>query len=208
MACHAESPMIRHHRPRPRSACGAIVLACLLVAALATATEERTVPPVAQLPIYFKVLTYDRTLWDSPAPTLRIGLLHRLDSEDSRANLEAMITSLEQSAHRTLNGLPFEYVTLTWSQPEDLARQLSGADLDVLYVTAGHGNFLERVSGHTRALGVLSLAGAAGDVGRGLSVGLSLEDGRPRLEVDLGALAAEGHQLDARVLRLCKVVAR
>lgn len=207
MPARADSPMIRCHRSCLWVAIGVCAMACLAAAA-AVAGGDRAVPADAQLPIYFKVLTYDRTLWDAPEPPLRIGLLHRLDSDESRANLEAMITSLEQSAHRTINEVPFEYVTLTWSRPEDLARQLAGADLDVLYVTAGHGDVLEQVSSHTRTLGVLSLAGAAGDVGGGLSVGLVLEDGRPRLEVDLTALAAEGHQLDARVLRLCKVVAR
>lgn len=208
MPARADSPMICSHRPPRRSAIGACALACILAAALASASEDQTVPADAQLPIYFKVLTYDRTLWDAPEPPLRIGLLHRLDSEESRLNLEAMITSLERSAHRTVNEVPFEYVTLTWSQPEDLARQLTGAGLDVLYVTAGHHDVLEQVSDHTRTHGVLSLAGAADDVGAGLSVGLRLEDGRPRLVVDLTALSAEGHQLDARVLRLCTVVAR
>lgn len=188
--------------------CSAGLLCWWVVMALVAPALPQTVPADAQLPIYFKVLTYDRTLWEAPEPPLRIGLLHRLDSEASRRNLTAMITSLETSAHKTINGVPFEYVTLTWSRTDDLVRQLAAADLDVLYVTEGHRDVLDDVSDSARALGVLTLAGAAGDVGHGLSVGLDLEDGRPRLEVDLVALAAEGHQLDSRVLRLCKVVAR
>lgn len=184
------------------------LLCWCLATALATPALPQTIPADAQLPIFFKVLTYDRTLWDDPEPPLRIGLLHRLDSEASRRNLTAMITSLETSAHKTINGVPFEYVTLTWSGTDDLMRQIVVADLDVLYVTEGHRDVLDSVSTSARAHGILTLAGAAGDVGHGLSVGLDLEDGRPRLVVDLAALAAEGHQLDSRVLRLCKVVAR
>ncbi len=169
---------------------------------------SQTVPVEMQLPIYFKLLTYDRTLWDVAEPRLRIGLLHRLGSDLSSRNLAAMLEALEASAEKTINGLPFEYVTLSWRDHDDLTRQLTRADIDVLYVTAGHRGHLDAVARNTRHLGILTLAGSEGDVGRGLSVGLSPEGERLRIEVDLEALGAEGHQFDARVLRLCRVVNR
>lgn len=185
---------------------------CLLVAgllfAMAGIARAQAIPADTQLPIYFKLLTYDRTLWETPQPRLRIGLLHRLGNEASFQNLMAMIDALEASADKTINGVAFEFTTVSWNDSDELARQLAQADIDVLYVTVGHRDHLDVVAQGARARGILTLAGGGGKVGRGLSVGLSLDKDRPSLEVDLDALAAEGHQLDARVLRLCKVVKR
>ncbi len=182
--------------------------AFVLLGFVTPGAASQTVPAEMQLPIYFKLLTYDRTLWDVAEPRLRIGLLHRLGSDVSGRNLGAMLEALEASAEKTINGVPFEYVTLSWRDHDDLTRQLAQADIDVLYVTKGHRGHLDAVVRNTRHLGILTLAGSEGDVGRGLSVGLSPEGERLRIEVDLEALRAEGHQFDARVLRLCKVVNR
>lgn len=194
--------------PRRRRLAGVQLLAVALSMTMAGGAISQDIPSETKLPIFFKLLTYDRTLWEVVEPRLRIGLLHRLGDDASRRNLMAMLEALDNSAHKTVNGVAFEVVTLSWKDADDLARQLSQADIDVLYVTAGHRGHLDAVAINTRNHGILSLAGAEGDVGLGLSVGLALDGERLRIEVDLEALAAEGHQLDARVLRLCRVVNR
>ncbi|MDD5720396.1 MAG: YfiR family protein [Candidatus Krumholzibacteria bacterium] len=187
-----------------------IVAATLAVvlAALTAAAPAQEVPEASQLPIFFKLLTYDRTLWQQPRDDLRIGLLHRLASDESRANLAAIAKVLAGVSDKTINGVRFETTTITWSTPQELPRLLADAQIDVLYVTAGNGAHLDTIARETRRRGVLSLAAQGGFVNAGLAVGLVLVDDRPLIRVNLQALAAEGHQFDARVLRLCEVVER
>lgn len=200
---------LRDDRPcRRLKAPGALLAAIAFLLGSVLPAASQTVAADMQLPIYFKLLTYDRTLWDVPEPRLRIGVLHRLGSDASRQNLAEMLEALDASSDKTVNGVSFEFVTVSWKDAGDLGRQIGLADIDVLYVTAGHRDHLDSVARNTRGRGILTLAGAGGDVGRGLSVGLIPEGERLRIEVDLEALAAEGHQLDARVLRLCRVVNR
>jgi hypothetical protein len=193
---------------RRRSTACAWLAILVLSFTMPCSAEPQDIPAETQLPIFFKLLTYDRTLWEVPEPRLRIGLLHRLGDDMSRRNLVVMLEALDASSDKTINGVAFEFVTLSWKDADDLARQLAHTDIDVLYVTRGHHAHLNSVAGITRSNGILTLAGDAGDVGRGLSVGIGLDGERLRIEVDLEALAAEGHQLDARVLRLCRVVNR
>ena len=108
----------------------------------------------------------------------------------------------------TVNDVHFDFRTLSWSDPDEMARKIAAADVDVVYVTAGHEDVLGDIVGATRTAGILTITGTPGLVKAGLSVGLRLDRDRPRLEVNLAALDAEGHQLDARVLRLCEVVDR
>ena len=160
------------------------------------------------MPIFLKMLTYDRTLWEAPNPNLRIGVLHRSGRPESDANMTAIVDALSRSADKTVNDVHFDFRTLSWSDPDEMARKIAAADVDVVYVTAGHEDVLGDIVGATRTAGILTITGTPGLVKAGLSVGLRLDRDRPRLEVNLAALDAEGHQLDARVLRLCEVVDR
>ncbi len=194
-----------HHRIANPACLAAVwfVLACG-----AATVRSQTVPAETQVPIFFKLLTYDRTLWEEPREQLRIGVLHRQGDAASQANLAGVAAALTGAADKTINGVEFDFTTLTWSAPEELDARLAATDVDVLYVTAGHGDVLGAVTRATRARGILSLAGRSEDVAGGLSVGLGLQDERPRPLVNLVALAAEDHQLEARVLALCQVVQR
>ncbi|MBU8870185.1 MAG: YfiR family protein [Gemmatimonadales bacterium] len=185
-----------------------LVLVCFLLGLPSGIARSQVVPESSQLPIFFKLLTYDRTLWDVQEPRLRIGVLHRKGNDDSYANLTAMVEVLTQAAGKTVNNVEFEFATISWSDQDDLARKLGGAEIEVLYVTSGHEDFIEEVIENTRSRGILTLTGSRGGVVAGLAVGIDLDGDRPRIEVNLSALDAEGHQLDSRVLRLCKVVQR
>lgn len=204
---HNQERNPRRLRPRRRPLRASLVLA-LLAALLAAPARSQTVPESSQLPIFFKLLTYDRTLWEQPRTSLRIGLLHHHDDRASHANLTAMVSALSEAAGKTINDARFDFTTLTWSSPEELPRLIATAEIDVLYVTLGHATYLEEIQGATRTHGILTLAADDRYVAAGLAVGIALENERPRVRVNLRALEAEGHRLDARVLRLCEVLDR
>ncbi|HOX27224.1 MAG TPA: YfiR family protein [Candidatus Krumholzibacteria bacterium] len=185
-----------------------LVAAGMLLGLLSAAARPQDIPEASQLPIFFKLLTYDRTLWEQPRSILRIGLLHRPGDAASQANLVAMVEALTAAADKTINGARFVTTTLAWSPPDELAPLLAGAQIDVLYVTAGNGEYLEAIQKETRGRDILTLAAIAEDVSAGLAVGLGILNGRPVVRVNLGALEAEGQQLDARVLKISEVVDR
>jgi hypothetical protein len=187
---------------------GLALICALLLGVPWSAALAQTLPPETQIPIFFKLLTYDRTLWAEAPERLQIGLLHRRGDEASQANLAAVVTALGEAAGKTINGVEFDFETITWSDPEDLARKIAASDVHVMYVTAGHAKVVGEIAAGSREGGILTLAARQDDVAAGLAVGLGLEDGRPRLLVNLQALEAGGHQLEARVLKLCRVVKR
>ncbi|MEZ4388223.1 MAG: YfiR family protein [Candidatus Krumholzibacteriia bacterium] len=205
-----------HSPSRERPAClrpGLWALLIAMVAATGWAQGQAplcapTVPANDQIPIYLKLLSYDRTLW-TPSPThVRIALLHRRGDEPSRANLDAIRDALAGTAAPAVNGVALETVPLAWTDADGLSRELAGNGCAVLYITAGFDAELPAIAAVARDHRLLTLAGDEGYVGRGVAVGVEQDGGWPRLTVDLRALAAAGHQIDARVLRLCRVVAR
>ena len=105
-----------------------------------------------------------------------------------------------------MNGRPFEFDIVTWRAQEELDDRLRGSGVEVAYVSAGHRDHLATVRTVARDLGILTLGAESDYVGAGVSIGLGLKQDRPQIWVDLESLHQEGQTLDARILRLCKVV--
>jgi hypothetical protein len=185
-----------------------LILAALLMLAVGSvmASEDQEIPEKLQVPIFFKLLTYDRTLMENSSEILRVGVLYRLGDRVSEQNMEAFMEVLTSMAEKTIKGKTFEMVPIPWDRKDSIDKGLSRAGVDVLYVTMGHKDKLSRIKALTRTLEILSLTGVVDYVSDGLSFGLSLEEGHPRILVNLDAVRAEGHDLESQVLRICKTI--
>jgi len=177
---------------------------CLLLGLNVAARAEVMVPEKAQVPIFLKLLTYDRSLTEDTGKPIQIGVLAQSETRSSGASAKAFLEALESMRGKTINGRAFEVRHL--GAPDELSQQLAENDIDILYVADGSGSEIETIRNATRQWGVLTLSGSGEMAKQGLSLGIGLRDGRPRILVNLEALEEEGHVLDARVLRLCEVV--
>lgn len=75
--------------------------------------------------------------------------------------------------------------------------------VSVVYVMPGTSSPKQQCA----AKGVLSISGDASMVESGkVSIGLSVEDGKPKINVNMGELKAEGQELSADLLKIAKVV--
>ncbi len=192
------------HAPRPfQIPLGLLILVMLLMPGYSRAqglTEKE------QLPIFMKVLSYDRTFKNVPATSLRLGILFRPDHLASVVGEREMRAALDATDKNGPQGMAWNHESVSWTSSEELARKLTGSEIDILYVTPGQEALIPIISRWTRSLDILTLAPGHGEVDLGLSVGLAFHAERPRIAVNLKALEEEGHELDSRILRLCKVV--
>jgi len=167
-----------------------------------------TVPEDKQVPILFKMLTYDRTLAEQSDEVIHLAILAREGRDASEAGAAAFAAALSGQKDKTVNGRAFTFTTVTYREGVDLAAVLAAEHVDVLYVTHGCRDILDEIRSAVRTLDVLTLAAGADDVRDGLSIGLDLKDDRPRIVVNLEALHDEGHDLESRALRLCEVITK
>lgn len=189
------------------AALGWVAMLCMLGGS-ALPAQGAEVPVETQVPILFKMLTYDRTLAERSGETIHLGILSVPGNEASRNGAAAFADVLRAQQDKTVRGRPFAFVTVAYRDGTDLPAVLAEQDVDVLYVPRGCGGVLDEVRSAARASGVLTLAADADDVRDGLSIGLELKDDRPRIVVNLEALHQEGHDLESRALRLCEVITR
>jgi hypothetical protein len=159
----------------------ALVFYCLLLPCLA---QDMPVPPELQVAIFKKVFNYDKTI-QGGNPKMLVAF-----TDTSAAVKDKVVKAFKDSG-----------VTVSAAKADQLSGSIAG--VNVLYITPG-------VSG-TRQIcqknGILSITGSPALVESGeASVGLSVQDNKPKIVVHLGQLKAEGHDLSANLLQLAKII--
>jgi hypothetical protein len=181
------------------------LLVTLLVPAPGSAGEMEA-PAEGQVLVFLKVLTYDRALALPDRDAIRITVLYATGNRDSEANRDAVLRALAANSGKTVNGRAFEFAACSYESSAKLSQHLADEGVHVLYVTRGLGEQLRGITAAARRRGVLTMTGVPGFVAQGISVGMVVRDDQPRIMLNLPAVKAEGHDMNANLLRLCEVI--
>ena len=161
----------------------AIVLVCLCLL-LPSVAGDMPVPPELQVAIFKKVFNYDKTI-QGGSPKMLVAF-----TDNSAAIKDQVVKAFKDSG-----------VVVSAAKADQLAGSVEG--INVLYITPG-------VSGTKQICqknGILSITGSPSLVESGeASVGLSVQDNKPKIVVHMGQLKAEGHDLSANLLQLAKII--
>ena len=159
----------------------ALVFYCLLLPSIA---GDMPVPPELQVAIFKKVFNYDRTI-PGGVPNLLVVF-----TDTSAAVKDQVVKVFKNSG-----------IAVRAAKADQLSDSVGG--VNVLYVLSG-------VSGAKHICqknGILSITGSPSLVESGeASIGLSVQNNRPKIVVHMGQLRAEGHDLSANLLQLAKIV--
>jgi hypothetical protein len=181
-----------------------VLLALLAHPAARALAQDMDVPVGAQVSILLKVIGFDRQL-PLRAPTeLVIGIAYQ---SGSRASLVAKDETRRgfSEVRDGINGVPIRVETIDLDS-ERLDAALRRLNPTILYVTPLRAADIAAIAAATRAARVTTVTGVARYVSRGLAVGVSLHDGRPRILVNLEAARLEGADLASELLKLATIV--
>ncbi len=162
--------------------------------------QEVAVPVEVQIPLFIKILSFDRTLGSRPAGPLIVGVLYQGDYRVS-----ADIAFQVKRALRD-TGEDVRVVSIDLDHTPDLNETLTRAKPHVLYVSPLRAIDLAIVTAISRQTGVRTLTGVPRYVEDGLGIGIDLKGQRPEIVVNLLASRAEGSDLDAQLLKLARIV--
>jgi hypothetical protein len=188
----------------PRFPFALLVLSVCTLPARGARSQDMDVPVAIQVPVFLKVITFDRQLKARAGAEIVIGIAYQ------RGNRESVIAKDEAmqafaAAVDGVAGLPVHV------EPIDLDDELLGnavkrLPLTFLYVTPLRATDIGAIAAVTRAARVTTLTGVPRYVSRGLAIGVGLRDGRPRILLNLEAARLEGADLAAELLKLATIV--
>ncbi len=178
----------------------------LILGQLQIFAQEIQVPVKIQVPIFLKILAFDKNLMKQAGNEIVIGILYQRKYMKSRLIKDEIISELEKLGQIELLGLPLRYVAVDFKNAENLERIIDEGNIDIIYVTPLRAVDIGEIAEVTRKKKVLTFSSVPDYVEAGLSVGLGVKGEKPRIIINLSAAKAEGTDFSSRLLMLAKVI--
>lgn len=185
----------------PLLLCIALGLCALVPTSFSRAQE---LGAAAQVPLLLKVLSLDRKYVASEEP-FALAVLYDSRSDLSGSSMAAFTAALGEGLR--VHDRPIEVHSFDLAGKDERLRDfLASKKIELVWVTKGLGEHLDRVRARTRAAHVTSAAADVNHVEHGLSVGFERTGGNHRVVINLEAAKAEGCDFSASLLKIARLV--
>jgi hypothetical protein len=178
----------------------------LLLRAQALTAQEVAVPVDVQVPLFVKILSFDRNLSTRAHGEVVLGVLCQGKYRTSSAVASEVQREARRMAGATIGGLPVRVVVIDLDETPDLVATLHRLHVTVLYVSPLRAVDVRSVTKASRAAQITTLTGVPRYVETGLAIGIDMKGERPEIMVNLAASRAEGADLNAQLLKLARIV--
>jgi hypothetical protein len=155
-----------------------------------------------QVPILFKILTYDRNFEKKAGAELVIGIVYDPSNLDSAKATTELGNALYQSKDKTVKQLPVKYYTIEYVNNAALEAFVKEKGISVLYLAPGNTRNLTNILQLSQELRLTTLTGVPDYVRRGAAVGLAQGADRPQILVNLQSTRNEGSDFEASFLSM------
>jgi hypothetical protein len=177
-----------------------------LVAASAARAEEMALTIEEQVPLLFKVLTYDRNFETKAGAELAIGIVYDPSDRDSSKATADLQSTLFKYQGKTVKKLPIKFFMIEYTGNADLERFVKEKGISVLYIAPGNARNLTNLLQLSQELHLTTATGVPEYVRRGAAVGLAKAQNRPQIHINLKASRQEGSEFEASFLRYATIV--
>jgi hypothetical protein len=189
-------------RPTRRTLLRALVIASVHGVARWANAADVSVPIGLQSTLIGKVAAFDRAFHARSGPRARIIVVHK--TGDSARIGRQMASALDEMPD--IAGLPKSVETREWESPAALAAAVRERPTALIYLSVGLEAEAPAIAGALAAVDVLTVGATGAIAERGACVGFELEEGKPKLYVNLRVAKAQKVDFRAELLRLVKLV--
>ncbi|MBI1923250.1 YfiR family protein [Candidatus Poribacteria bacterium] len=165
------------------------------------AQYEETVGKLASF--LLKALSYDRNLKKRSPDGIRIAVVYKANYEKTPVEV---VNALNKAGADKVEGLTVEATALEFKSAADLLKQVEAKKFNALYIHPSMATAVSSIQQVTQGKKIPSLGSSKELVEEGASLGVYLVEGKPELVVNLKASRDEGLDLDAKLLRVSKVI--
>lgn len=181
------------------------ILITILLSCGFTFTQEMPVPVDIQIPLFKKILTFDRNLKNRTGSEIVVGVLYQKGfklSADAQKEFISVATRTIDSVDRS----PLLFVSLEYTGESELKTNLLKNNIDILYLTPMRAVDLNIITQLCQTTKILSITGVPQYVENGISIGLDIKVEKPQILINLQSTKAEGADFSSKLLNLAKVI--
>ncbi len=180
-----------------------LLVAALLLGAVKAHPQSQKLPPRLTASLLLRILAYDRR-------PLAEGADHRVavvaGAKEAAAECDALAHALHEGSGGGAAGAPKVHaVRMEVAPTESLLERMQRAQLSALFLCGAASELGPAVAAAARSAQVLTFTDDRAGLDHGLAVGLVRRESRAGIVVALDAVAAQGSDLDADLLRLVEL---
>jgi hypothetical protein len=179
-------------------------LIAMMIFVFGSLANAQGVPNNLQAAIFYKVLAYDYNIQSQPGSDITIAVV--IDGKTS-GQKDAIEAGFKKIAGQKLGGKTVKIATINISNAGELDSMIASLGGDIIYVAEGSADStIAKVIQIANQEKYATLCGSEQLTQKGLAIGLTVEDGKPRIVINLPASRSQGMKLSSKVLRLAKIL--
>lgn len=182
-----------------------VLLGMLVCVPRAGGAQSMDLPVEVQVPIFLKLLTFDRNLETTAGTELVIAVLYQGGNRESQQVSHQVETELRK-ASKLFEGLSTRVLLIDLEGVDDLGARLRQDSVQAMYVGPLRAVDLRPLLKASRAAQVRSFSGVGRFVNQGVAMGALLRGNLPEIVINLPAARQEGADYPAQVLKLARVI--
>jgi hypothetical protein len=185
-----------------------IFLSILLIVQLpgtAIAGEMET-PIDIQIPLFLKVLTFDRNFKKRFGDEIVFGIIYQEKFRTSLNVKNQIEDYLKKPRENKIEDVPFRWVSINLGRLSGFKTTLAREKVDIIYIAPLRAIAVEKLVSICRTLGITSLTGVPEYCELGIAIGVGSKGGSPLIIINLPGARSEGADFSSRLLRLAKIV--
>lgn len=190
---------------RPWPCRSAIVTALLAAVCLATPVRAQAadVPVALQIPLFLKVVSFDRQLTLRMGSELVVAVAYQGNNRESVRARDDAARALRDA--RSVPGMPKLRIEFIDVDEQSLIVELAKRKVTVLYVAPLRALDISIIADAARATRVTTCTGTPDYLSDGLAVSVRYQGERPKLLINVEAARLEGAEFSAELLKLAQV---
>lgn len=164
-------------------------------------------PPNLKALLMLKIIPYDRLMSEKvKSETFNIGILRKINS-DSKEVKENIDNAVKNAGLKILDK-NVKSIIIDYKSPAELETFLKSNNIVAIYISSDLSGNIPEIISVTRKNRVLTFIGSGikANLKRGVSVGLGVEGGRPKIYVNLEASKKEGCEFSSQFLNLAEII--
>ncbi len=168
-------------------------------------SQRMEVPVEVQVPIFFKILTFDRNLEKRSGKKLTIGIVHQSGYKESLNAKNKFIETLNKTSIKKVKDIPVSLVPIDVDN-NDLEDFVSKNEVSALYIAPLRAYNIENIIKVSQNKKIVTMTGVIEQINSGISIGIGTKGDKPLIIINLRSAKLEGVDFSSQLLKLAKII--
>jgi hypothetical protein len=184
----------------------AFLLILSILLAMPLDGQDQLLPVDIQVPLFLKVMSFDRHLKTWTGDTIIVGVIYQGKVRESADFKDEFLQELGRSAIKDIGGTAVRCVPVDIDTGQPFAEAIKQSNVNILYVAPLRSASIQSITEVSRNQHLPTFTGVPDYVESGLAVGVIPNGRKSLIIINMPATRAEGIDFSTQFLRMAKVI--